>query len=128
MAKRAARERQREATWRRRLGQQAGSGQSVRAWCRKHRVTEAAFYWWRRELARRDTEPEAASFMPVHITAEPGQGVDPQIEIVLTDGRRVRVQGSVDRQALADVLSVLTAASSDVGGCAHLDKRGARPC
>jgi hypothetical protein len=66
--------------------------------------------------------------MPVHITAEPGQGVDPQIEIVLTDGRRIRVMGPVDRQALADVLSALTAASSDVGGRAHLDKRGARPC
>ena len=64
MAKVAARDLQKEAAWRRRLGQQAKSGQSVRAWCRKHRVTETAFYWWRRELARRDAEAPAASFVP----------------------------------------------------------------
>jgi hypothetical protein len=32
---------------------------------------------------------------------------DPQIEIVLTDGRRVRVTGTVDRETLAEVLDVL---------------------
>ena len=68
------------------------------------------------------------SFVPVHVTEEPERDSGSPIEIVLTNGRRVRVQGSVDRQALADVLSALTAASLDVGGCAHLDKRGARPC
>ena len=47
MGKVAARDLQKEAAWRRRLGRQAESKQSVRAWCRKHRVTETAFYWWR---------------------------------------------------------------------------------
>lgn len=56
MVKIAARDLKKEAAWRRRLRQQAGSVQSVRRWCRRHRVTETAFYWWRRELARRDAE------------------------------------------------------------------------
>ena len=107
MGKVAARDLQKEAAWRRRLGRQAESKQSVRAWCRKHRVTETAFYWWRRELARRDAEDSAASFVPVHVTeASAGDGAA-SMEIVLTDGRRVRLTGPVDGQALAEVLHVL---------------------
>ena len=127
MAKGAARDLQKEAAWRRRLRRHASSGQSARAWCRKHRVKESAFYWWRRELARRDAqrkpmarrdeqrkplarrvaEARSASFVPVHVTGEPTGDGDSQIEIVLTDGRRVRVHGPVNGQALADVLDVL---------------------
>jgi hypothetical protein len=52
MAKRRARNQAKESVWRRRLAGQADSGQSVRAWCRRHRLKEAAFHWWRRELAQ----------------------------------------------------------------------------
>lgn len=107
MGKVAARDLQKEAAWRRRLGQQAESNQSVRAWCRKHRVTETAFYWWRRELARRDAEDSAASFVPVHVTETLAEEGDGQIEIVLTDRWRILLTGPVDGQALADVLDVL---------------------
>jgi hypothetical protein len=86
MAKGAARDLQREAAWRRRLSRHAESGQSVRVWCRKHRVTETAFYWWRRELARRDAETQSTSFVPVHVTESPAQDAAPQVEIVLTNG------------------------------------------
>jgi len=107
MAQHARRDIQKEAVWRRRLGQQAASGQTVRAWCRAYGVTEAAFYWWRRELARRDAENKTASFVPVHVTEDPAGDGDPQIEIVLPDGRCVRITGSVNRQTLADVMDVL---------------------
>lgn len=86
MAKVARRDLQKEAGWRRRLRRQAESGRSVRAWCRQHRVTETAFYWWRKELARRDreqksaarpaTEGQAVAFVPVHVTGEPGRDGD----------------------------------------------------
>jgi hypothetical protein len=127
MATVARRDLQKEAAWRRRLRRQAESGQSVRAWCRRHRVMETAFYWWRKELARRDgerksaarpaAEGQAASFVPVHVTREPGRDSDPEhrgprdgdtpLEIVLTDGRRVRLTGPVNREWLAAVLDVL---------------------
>ena len=107
MAKSRARDLAKEAAWRRRVARHAGSGQSVRAWCRRHRVKEAAFHWWRRELARRDAEAQTASFVPVHLTAHPARDVDGQIEIELTDGRRVRVTGTVNREMLAQVLDVL---------------------
>ena len=107
MSKVATRDLQKESAWRRRLRQQSKSGQSVRAWCRKHRVTETAFYWWRRELARRDVENSAASFVPVHVTEPPAGDGDASIEIVLADGRRVRISGAVNGQMLAAVLDVL---------------------
>lgn len=107
MAKSGARDLTKEAAWRRRLARRAESGQSVRAWCRRHRVKEAAFHWWRCELARRDGEARVTSFLPVHVTDDPARDDDSQIEIVLTDGRRVRVSGTVNREMLTQVLDVL---------------------
>ena len=107
MAKRRARDLTKEAAWRRRLARHADSGQSVRAWCLRHRVKEAAFHWWRRELARRDAEAQGCSFVPVHVTDEPSRDGDGLIEIELTDGRRVRVTGTVNREMLTQVLDVL---------------------
>jgi len=89
---------------------------SVRAWCRKHSLRESSFYWWRRQLARRDAH--APALVPVRVTADQSEthafnhsavsGVPSRIEIVLPARRRVRLIGPVDRQALTDVLAVLT--------------------
>ena len=46
-------------------------------------------------------------FVPVRLAEEDRETGGSRIEIVLTDGRCVRVTGSVDRQALTDVLTVL---------------------
>ena len=107
MAKSRTRNLAKEAAWRRRLDRQAKSGQSVRAWCRRHRLTETSFHWWRRELARRDAEAQAPSFVPVHVTDNLVWDGDPRIEIVLEDGRRVRITGMVNREMLMRVLDVL---------------------
>lgn len=107
MAKSRARDLAKEAAWRRRLAGHADSGQTARAWCRRHRVKEAAFHWWRRELARRDAEARASSFVPVHLTDDPARDGDGQIEIELRDGRRIRVTGTVNRRMLTEVLDVL---------------------
>ena len=117
MAKSKSRDPAKEAAWRRRLARHADSNQSVRAWCRQHGVKETAFHWWRRELARRDAEQAPSvrgeadargpSFVPVHVADDPLRDGDPQIEIVLTDGRRVRVTGTVNREMLTEVLDVL---------------------
>lgn len=117
MAKSRARDLTKEAVWRRRLDRHADSGQTVRAWCRRHGVKEAVFHWWRRELARRnaeqapsvhrDAEVQATSFVPVHLTDDAAWSGDGQLEIELTDGRRVRVTGTVNREMLTQVLDVL---------------------
>ena len=42
-----------ERQWREVIRARGASGQSVREYCRGAGVKESAFYWWRRELARR---------------------------------------------------------------------------
>lgn len=60
MANRGMRDLDKESAWRRSIAAQAESGKSVRSWCRLHDVKENSFYWWRRELVRRDTALSAA--------------------------------------------------------------------
>ena len=88
----------------------AGSGQSVRAFCAGRGLSEPSFYSWRRTLAVRDarspavaTPVQTPAFVPIHVAEENNGG----IEIVLRGDRRVRLRGSVDRAALAEVVAAL---------------------
>lgn len=83
---------------------------------RKGQLRETAFYFWRRELERRQAEqeqrqstdsPVAPAFVAVRIEEQDGTPAGGRIEIELSGGRRVHVTAPVDRQALADVLAVL---------------------
>lgn len=65
MVRRRSRDSKKEAFWRRTISRQAGSRMSVRAWCRGHPVRESSFYWWRRQLARRDAN--APPRVPVRV-------------------------------------------------------------
>ena len=106
----AARDHKKEAAWRRHISGQAGSGLTIGVYCRKHGLQASGFYWWRRELARRDAEQPSppATFVPVTVAARtPASTGEGRIEIILPGDRRVRVVGPVDRQRLADVLAVL---------------------
>ena len=47
---------EREARWRDALRRHDASGLSVRAFCRREKLHESAFYFWRRAVAERDTE------------------------------------------------------------------------
>jgi len=120
MAKGKQRDGRREARWRRVIAEHERSGLGVRAYCRANGLRETTFYYWRRELhrrqgeheQRRDEEPAAAPrFVPVHLAEH--DAPSNSIEIVLPTGCRVHVTGSVDRQALADVLAALQAAAAD---------------
>ena len=90
MASAAIRSKRREATWRRVVAGYAGSGMSIRAYCRKERVKEPAFYWWRAELARRDAVKPAAAFVPVVVKAPVVVGTE-GICIELRGGRVLRL-------------------------------------
>lgn len=105
-----------EQFWREQIAGQPSSGRSIRGHCRRRRLRESAFYYWRKELARRGVSRTApAAFVPVRITGEqpsapggPAASTPPgRIEIVLGNDRRVHLVGPVDRQALADVLATL---------------------
>jgi hypothetical protein len=53
-----------EQSWRRRLEAHGASGLSVRAFCRREGLAEPRFYWWRREIARRDTTAQSRAVLP----------------------------------------------------------------
>ncbi len=51
---------EKERRWQEVVRGQPRSGQSVREYCRDVGVKESAFYWWRKELARRSETRKAA--------------------------------------------------------------------
>jgi transposase-like protein len=103
-------DRDKEAFWRKMVREQKRSGVSIRAFCRERGAPESAFYFWRRELERRQAKrTTATAFVPVRVTEDAAAPAGGRIEIVLGRGRRVQVAGPVDRQALADVVAVLEA-------------------
>lgn len=98
--------------WQQTLGEAARSGMSIREFCRRRRLKESQFYWWQHRL--RAARPEraiskpgaregAASFALVSEDA----AVDAGIELVLGDGRRLRITKGVDEATLRTVLAAL---------------------
>ena len=62
-----------ERYWQDMVQGQSLSGQSVREYCRRAGVKESAFYWWRRELARRsETRKVARGRKPAGSSAAEG--------------------------------------------------------
>ncbi len=108
---------QRRRHWEEIMRRWREGGQTVRAFCHAENLRESAFYFWRRELTqrrRRNPKPAAAvantpAFLPVHLVKPSASEAACGVEIVLEQGRTVRVQANFDRQTLADVLAVLEA-------------------
>jgi len=61
----SGRRRRRSASeWRRLIDQHCRSGQTVKAFCAKHDVSQASFYSWRRHLGGQPTPPEGEASRP----------------------------------------------------------------
>jgi hypothetical protein len=111
MAKKGERDPKRERFWRAALRRQQTSGLTAKEFCRREQLAETAYYYWRRELARRDQEPgaraerekrvrapavpEAAKKRPVAlpplfqelaILGRPASAADHGLEIILPNG------------------------------------------
>jgi transposase-like protein len=117
------RDRGKERYWRRVLRHWQRSGQGVRAFCSAYGLSEPLFYAWRRTIQQRDRQAESPSrrgprqarsavaddglptFVPVTITAAAAT-----LEVVLGDGRVVRVPSGFDAAALRQLLRVLAEA------------------
>jgi hypothetical protein len=114
MAKYERRDKSKEAYWQQKLHEHSQSGLSIRAFCRREKLAETAFYFWRREIARRRVERRSKSprqdalFVPVQVTAS-APAVSGPIEIELVRGRRIHLTPPVDKEALSDILAVLEA-------------------
>lgn len=103
--------------WRKLITEAARSESSIREFCRQRQITEAQFYAWRTRLngkrngvARRQamSPGKAATFA---LVSDAPEGMDAGIELVLADGRRVRINRGVDEATLRTVWSVVGAAA-----------------
>jgi hypothetical protein len=103
MAHGRARDERKERLWRRWIGEWQTSGLSVRVFCDRHGLAIPSFYAWRRTLARRATEQ--AAFVPVQVVADAAPAS--ALEVVLADGRTVRVAPGFDAATLRQLLAVL---------------------
>src|SRR5262245_45443401 len=128
MPKAQPRDPDKERYWRPLLRRWRRSGLTGRAFCARHRLSEPSFYAWRREIARRDQEaanarhgrprtapppaterPAAAAAVPAFLRvrladAAPAPGA---IEVLLAQGRRLRVAPGFDADLLRQLLHLL---------------------
>ena len=109
-----------EAFWRSKIQLWKDSGLSVRAFCRKHHLSEPSFYSWRAVIAQRDriatqrvdlpaappvdqpADQAEPLFLPLRLTPTPQL-----LEVVLADGTLVRVPAAFDADALMRLLAIL---------------------
>src|SRR5215813_6906741 len=99
MAPGRARDEQKEQQWRRWIGEWRASGLSVRAFCDRRGLALPAFYAWRRTLERRAAEVPA--FVPVQVVADAAPAQAAALEVILRDGRAVRVAEDVSERQVA---------------------------
>ena len=97
------RDQQLEQFWRNTIAAWNKSGQTIRDFCSRRRLSEASFYAWRRELDKRDhsTTARSVKFVPVQLRAES------VLEIVLPDGLVVRMPPAVDATVVAALVAAL---------------------
>ena len=97
--------------WQRTIGDAARSGMSIREFCRQRRVKESQFYWWQRKLKagrqegnKPSVQDRAASFA---LVSEDGMDMPAGLELVLQDGRRLRISQGVQEETLRAVLAAM---------------------
>jgi hypothetical protein len=104
---------EKERYWRRVIGEAARSGVSIRRFCQQRKLRESQFYWWQRELEKRQRArafkvTKGADQATFALVSEDGGDVaSAGIELVLRDGRRLRISKGVDEQTLRTVVGVL---------------------
>jgi hypothetical protein len=120
MSWRGERDRVKERFWRTMVRQWQQSGLSVREFCGDRDLGEANFYAWRRTIADRDQQARrqrngdrhpprtgSAVFVPVRVTDPAPLVQTATLEVVLGQGRLVRVPVGFDAGTLRQLLAVL---------------------
>ena len=77
----------REQVWRERVAAWSKSGLSIRQFCRQHKLSEASFHFWRRELRTRSEAsiPAKSKFIPLTVIP-PQQNIAMTIEVRCPSG------------------------------------------
>ena len=100
-----------EHRWRQLLDRWQHSGLSVRAFCRRHGLSEATFYARRRSLGQRPSTSAGAdaplTFVPIDVCDDTLPPPAPALELVLGHGRLVRIPQGFDTATLRHLLVAL---------------------
>jgi hypothetical protein len=101
-----------EQRWRHLLDRWQRSGLSVRAFYQPQHLAVPSFYAWRRTLRQRDGLARPAgppvTFLPVHVRADDtDRDAPPPLELVLANGRRLRIPPGYDDAQLRQLLRAL---------------------
>ncbi len=132
------------AWWREIVRNQAQSGMSVAAYCRRSRVPQSSFYAWRRKLGDMGFSPaghmgvppaarrDASTFAAVRVTprtvvagSQPYDAASEAgaLEVRLAGGRCIVVRAGFDRATLLALLEALESGAGDPAGVANREVR-----
>ena len=105
MARGRPRDSRKEHLWQQRIQLWQDSGLTARDFCERHGIPLAPFYSWRRRLQHRLAPP--VPLVPVQLLPDPFHGPAPCLEVVLANGRTLRVPDAFDEAALRRLLAIL---------------------
>lgn len=97
--------------WRRVLEEHRSSGESIAAFCRARKLSQASFYGWRHKIASSPTDDgSSSSSRPLFVSVPLPDSVPPsgQFEVQLPNGIRVSVPPQFDMAVLASLLQTAT--------------------
>src|ERR1700674_1991310 len=106
---RKKRDMEKQRYWQRTIGEAARSGMSIREFCRQRRLKESQFYWWQHNLKDYGEERKMACGVGrrarfAMVSDEAGV-MSTGLELVLRDGRRLRISQGVEEKSLRAVLA-----------------------
>lgn len=101
------RDKNKESFWRGVLKRQADSGLSVRAFCRREKLAESAYYAWRQTIRERDRVRSKPSSAPAFVPARVTPPAAASIVVELTSGCTVRLPESMATDRVVDLISGL---------------------
>ena len=104
------RSKQARRKWQGLLSEQGRSGESVAAFCRERQLYPLHFYWWKKRVgasgAERFVEVKLATAAPTR-----GAGEDRRVEVVLRNGRSLRVGPGFDPALVRALAAVVESAA-----------------
>jgi len=116
---------EKEEFWRLVLAEHAASDLSVRAFCKREAISEASFYFWKRELVSRDaipiSQPKSPQLVPVRVVdpkptpvvADPIPSDNAVIEVSIPGGFTLRAAVATDTERVgAWIAAIIKVAAS----------------
>jgi hypothetical protein len=97
--------------WQEHISQWSESGLTQAEYCRRNKLSAAAFNWWKGQLRRKSkaqkNSPTSMQFVEVHGVPPAHAGRRETYEVVLSQGRAIRVGSDFDLDALKRLIAAV---------------------